>query len=80
MVEIVSGVTGRRDYGPKREFYVDLGIAEYWIVDGRARSIRVVRQNADDIVSDFLSWHPIGAMEPLQLDVAAMFTEALGSY
>ena len=78
VVEIVSGVTRRRDEGPKREFYTDLGIPEYWIVDREARTIRVIRPGTDVVASDTVTWHPAGATEPLTLDVAAMFREALG--
>jgi Uma2 family endonuclease len=81
VVEIVSGITGRRDHGPKRGLYVeDLTIPTYWIVDGAARTIRLVRPGHDDVsTSDFLSWQPTGATAPLHLDVAAVFTEALGT-
>ena len=80
VVEIVSGVTGRRDHGPKRGFYVnDLAIPTYWIVDGKARTICVVHHDGTDAtVDDSLAWQPVGATTPLTLDVAAMFTEALG--
>lgn len=80
VVEISSGVTGRRDRGPKRDFYVDLGIPDYWIVDGRARTIRVIRSPGFDAdLSDFLTWQPAGAAEPFRLDIAAMFAEAFGT-
>jgi len=78
VVEIASGVTRRRDEGPKREFYTDLGIPEYWIVDPEARTIRVVRPGTDVVTTDIVTWHPAGATEPLTLDVAAVFREALG--
>jgi Uma2 family endonuclease len=79
VVEVLSGVTRRRDSSSKREFYLDLGIPDYWIVDGTARTIRSIRPGTEDVVaSDVLSWHPLKAAEPLALDIPAMFREALG--
>jgi Uma2 family endonuclease len=78
VVEILSKTTRRRDSQEKRSLYLDAGIAEYWIVDGETRSIRIVRKTSDDVLTDALRWHPTGATEPMVLDVAAMFREALG--
>jgi Uma2 family endonuclease len=78
VVEILSKSTKLRDAKAKRLLYLDAGIAEYWIVDGETRSIRVVRKASDDVLTDTLRWHPTGATEPMVLDVAAMFREALG--
>jgi Uma2 family endonuclease len=79
VVEILSNVTRRRDPGPKREFYVDVGVPEYWIVDGDARTIRVIRSPIEDrVVDDVIVWHPTGAAEPLTLNLPRVFTEALG--
>jgi Uma2 family endonuclease len=80
VVEIVSKATQRRDHNEKRAFYRRIGVTEYWIVDRYTRSIRVVRQSADDVVeSARLSWWPDGATEPLNVDVAALFSAALGA-
>lgn len=79
VVEVLSGATRRRDLVQKRALYLDAGVAEYWIVDGEHRTIRVVRpQHEDEIVADELRWHPAGASEPLVLDIASLFREALG--
>lgn len=79
VVEILSGITRRRDHGAKRTLYVDVGVPEYWIVDGTARTILVIRRGADDLVtSDVLVWTPAGATDPFTLDVPALFREALG--
>src|SRR5438128_8947694 len=32
VVEVVSDTTRRRDYGPKRDWYMKSRVAEYWIV------------------------------------------------
>jgi len=79
VVEILSDVTRRRDRGPKRELYLDAGVAEYWIVDGETRTIRVIRREREDtLATDTVTWHAEGAAEPLMIDVRAMFREALG--
>ena len=51
VVEILSGSTRRRDHVQKRELYLDVGVPEYWIVDGDERTIRVVRPGRDDFVN-----------------------------
>ena len=77
VVEILSKSTRLRDAKEKRALYLDAGIAEYWIVDGEARSIRVIRRDAEEVLRDALHWQPAGATEPMMLDIAAMFSEAL---
>jgi Uma2 family endonuclease len=78
VVEIVSESTRRRDYGQKRAFYVDLGIPEYWVVNREERSIRVIRREEDDVVvRDSLRWRPSAAVQPLVVDVLALFRDAL---
>ncbi len=39
VVEILSPTTARRDRGVKLDLYRRQGVAEYWIVDGNARSV-----------------------------------------
>ena len=63
----------------KRELYMEIGVPEYWIVDGYRRTIRVVRQGRDDVVVDgMLSWHPEGAGAALTCDVSSLFRTAPG--
>lgn len=79
VVEILSDVTRRRDHGPKRELYANVGIPEYWIVDGDARTFRVIRPGAEELVATgVVAWRPAGAAEPLVVDVRGVFREALG--
>ena len=78
VVEILSDTTRRRDLREKRALYLDTGIPEYWIVDGEARRVRVVRPNAGDQDYDSsLTWHPAGAAEPLVIDLPRFFRQAL---
>ena len=42
VVEILSPSTGARDRGEKRALYARSGVAEYWLVDPRARAVTVL--------------------------------------
>jgi Uma2 family endonuclease len=46
VVEILSGTTRRRDHVQQRQLYMNAAAAEYWIVDGGAKSVLVVRPGA----------------------------------
>jgi Uma2 family endonuclease len=72
VVEVLSPTTRRRDLVNKREYYLDAGVGEYWLVDGERREIRVIRRGHDDVMArESLVWRP--AAEPLVLDVTALF-------
>lgn len=78
VVEILSSTTRRRDHEQKREFYLRIGVAEYWIVDRWSRSICVVRADVEDVINkSVLQWQPAGASVPLTMNVAEYFTTAL---
>ena len=80
VVEVLSRTTQRRDREQKRNFYMRIGVAEYWMVDRWERCIHVVRRDGSDLVADaHLQWQPDGATEPLHIDVAAYFDAALGA-
>lgn len=79
VVEILSRTTRRRDHEQKRAFYLRNGVAQYWLVDGTIRAIRVVKPDADDVlVEQELVWQPAGAGEALTIDVPGYFRAALG--
>ena len=48
VVEVLSGSTRRRDNAQKREFYLDAGVEEYWIIDPDRASVRVVRRGVEE--------------------------------
>ena len=74
IVEIVSGSTRRRDHGPKRDLYMDAGVAEYWIIDPERRTItRVRRDLGDDIVRDQLIWTPPNADASVNVELSEVF-------
>ena len=79
VIEVLSETTRRRDRVEKRNLYRDLGIPDYWIVDGERRVVRVVRPGADDVdVAAVLTWQPAGAAEPFELGLPGYFRGALG--
>jgi Uma2 family endonuclease len=79
IVEVLSDSTTRRDRVAKRGLYLDGAIPEYWIVDGDKRTITVIRPDRpDEVVADKLTSTAPSALEPLELDVAAMFHKILG--
>jgi len=78
VVETSSRSTVRRDRGQKREFYLNLGVPTYWIVDRETRSIQVVRPGVADVAErETAVWQPEGASEALVVDVQELFREAL---
>jgi len=79
IVEVLSPTTRRRDRVQKRSLYSDNSIPDYWIVDGEARTIYVVRPGEhDEITTDTLTWTPTGATAALHIDVQRLFEAALG--
>lgn len=79
-VEVLSPSTARSDRSLKRRYYQRSMVSEYWIVD--ATSQLVERWRPDDerpeIVTESLTWRPVGASEALVIDLVALFSKALG--
>jgi len=76
VVEVASDSTVRRDIGIKRNAYMRLGIPEYWMIDGNARSATVVKPDtADVVVRDFLRWAPRDDVAPLVIDIGGIFAQ-----
>jgi len=79
VIEVLSPSSKRADRIVKRQKYQQ-SADEYWLVDPPARRIERWRPASDapDIVTDSITWHPTGRMEPLVLDLPALFREAFG--
>jgi Uma2 family endonuclease len=74
VVEVLSPATRRRDREHKRRFYLELGVAEYWIVDPDQRTITQIRAgHADVTMADELVWSPKGVSESLIVEVPPLF-------
>lgn len=79
VVEVLSPTTIRRDEIAKRELYQREGIPEYWIVNGRARTVRVITPAGERVEALALRWQPPNTGATLDLDLRALFEEALGA-
>ena len=79
-VEVLSASNRRHDLGVKRAAYLErVGIPVIWLADHHRREIHVCELNAPiRIERESLAWHAPGAAAPLQIDVQALFTAALG--
>ena len=74
MLEVSSKSTRRRDLGPKRDFYLEVGIPEYWFLDRPYRSLRVVRPGVENlVVTETYEWQPARATEPLIVPIQPLF-------
>ena len=72
-IEIISPSSVRTDRVEKRDFYLDVGVPEYWVVDVDARMIErwTPTQERPVIVRAELTWSPAGA-PALVVDVGAL--------
>ena len=74
VVEVLSPFTRRRDLLQKREYYLDAGVGEYWVLDGERREIRVIRRGVDDLlIGDALVWRGVPE-DPLTLELTVLFS------
>ena len=74
VVEIISPGTRRRDREQKKNFYLEAGIAEYWIIDPERRSVIVVRPGQDGRVEEErVEWHPPGREAVLTVSLDDVF-------
>ena len=74
-VEVVSPSSRRVDRVTKRRFFSQVDVAEYWVIDPedrvfertRGRELRV------EILDEKVDWMPVGASEPLVIELAPFF-------
>ena len=79
-IEVLSPSTAKWDRGLKRVFFQRAGADEYWIVDPDARLVERWRpaDRRPEVIRDVLRWSPRQALAPLEIDLSALFTAALG--
>jgi Uma2 family endonuclease len=77
--EVLSPSTARADRVAKRRLFRDEGVPEYWIVDLDSRTIE--RSTPSDprpeLLVERLEWAPVGASEPLVVDLTDYFARVL---
>ncbi len=74
-VEVISPSSVRMDRVTKREYYMDVGVPDYLVVDREARMIErwSPERATPHVLREQLVWHPAGAKEPLIVDLPAFF-------
>lgn len=74
-VEVLSPASLRTDRVTKRDFYMDSGVAEYWIVDLEARIFErwIPMESTPRIERTEMSWRPAGSLAVLQIDLPSYF-------
>jgi Uma2 family endonuclease len=74
-IEVLSPGSLRTDRVTKRDFYLDSGVDEYWIVDLDARVFErwLPSQTTPEIVHDQLSWRLVASGDPFVIHVPAFF-------
>jgi Uma2 family endonuclease len=81
-VEVISPSSVRSDRVEKRDYYLDAGVAEYWIVDLDASFIErwTPRRPTPQVEAIQLEWRPARSASPLVIDVAALFHRIAGKW
>ncbi len=79
-VEVISPSSARADRYRKRHLYQSEDVPEYWIVDPDARFVERWRpgDDAPEILVESFAWTPQEDVEPLVIDVAALFRRVHG--
>jgi Uma2 family endonuclease len=74
-VEVISPGSIRTDRITKREYYMDVGVPDYLIVDVDSRIVERWTQGRDtpQVLRDRLVWHPSGASTPLDISLPEYF-------
>ena len=74
-IEILSPSSIRIDRIVKRDFYLNAGVPEYWILDVDAQIIERWTQDREspEVCRDLLVWLPENASMPLTIDVPKLF-------
>ena len=76
-VEVISPSSIRPDRITKREYYLDVGVPDYFIVDVHARIVERWSPDRDTplVLRDQLVWQPAGAVHPLVVSLPELFDD-----
>lgn len=74
-IEVLSPTSVRTDRVTKREYYLDVGVPLYLVVDFDARMIEEWTADRDTprVLREKLVWHPAGAKDPLTISLPELF-------
>ena len=72
VVEVLSGATRRRDHLQKRDFYMDAGIPEYWIVNLIDEQMEVHRNPSGRTYKERKVYRDAAEIKPLALPTAKL--------
>ena len=74
-VEVISPSSARTDRIEKRDYYMDVGVPDYWVVDLEARIVEWWRPSHErpEVVRSTREWLPAGARAALVLDLPSFF-------
>ena len=80
VVEIISSSTMARDRGIKRQRYAHYGVAEYWVLDARAKRIEIYRNSDEhgpqaEIATGEFTWRPVPGGPALTLNASMLLSE-----
>ncbi len=66
-IEVISLGSIRTDRGTKREYYLEVGVPEYLVVDVDARMVEhwTPGRETPTVLRDQFEWYPTGASQPL---------------
>lgn len=72
-IEVISPGSVRTDRVTKREYYMDVGVSEYLVVDVDARMIERWTRSLETpaVLKDQLIWNPPGARTPMVISLPA---------
>jgi Uma2 family endonuclease len=79
-VEVISPSSNRTDRITKREYYMNVGVPDYFIVDVDARIVERWSQGraTPEVLRDRLVWHPSRVRTPLDIALPEFFDRIAG--
>ena len=81
-VEVISPSSIRTDRITKREYYLDAGVPDYFIVDVHARMVEhwSPERETPRVLRDQLVWQPAGAVHPLVVSLPELFDDSAAKW
>ena len=79
-IEVISPSSARGDRVKKRTYCTRNRVPQYWVVDLDARVFErsMPGEPRPQVLTDSITWHPVGAVGPLTIDLPKFFRDVLG--